>query len=75
MGATNGNLFNLDGLTPGTVPFSLTIVQDPGVFPIPGVALLRFAGVPPSRINGVPPSQKIIQAVSISESTQHKNTK
>jgi hypothetical protein len=60
MGATNGNLFSLDGLTPGTVPFSLTIVQDPGVLPTPDVALLRFAGVPASRINGVPPGQKVI---------------
>jgi hypothetical protein len=61
MGATTGNLFSLVGLTPGTVPFSLTTVQDPGVvLPIPGAALLRFAGVPASRINGVPPGQKVI---------------
>jgi hypothetical protein len=58
MGATNGNLFSFDGLTLGTVPFSLTITLDPGVLPIPDVTLLRLVGVPPSRINGVTPGQK-----------------
>lgn len=72
MGATNGNLFSLDGLRTGTEPFSFTTIQDPGVFPNPGVTLLRLEGVPGSRINGVPPGQQIIYAVSISESTQHK---
>jgi hypothetical protein len=65
MGATNGNLFSLDGLKTGTEPFSYTR-QDPGVLPIPDVKLLRLVGVPGSRINGVPPEQQIIYAVSIS---------
>jgi hypothetical protein len=56
MGATNGNLFSLDGLKPATEPFSITAIPDP--LPIPDDTLLRLAGAAGSRTNGVPPDNK-----------------